>query len=104
MQVQSSIGKQADLVYLNALMAQKKQKPAINVLTLLQETVEVHFSSVKVCEKSSFYGCFLSPCPLIYFHMQGTPLGMKYFQLLNPHFLLQVTKSMLEYAPTEVNS
>ena len=48
-QVQSSIGKQADLVYLNALMAQRKHKPAFEVLALLQETVEVHFSTIKVC-------------------------------------------------------
>ena len=27
---------------------------------------------------------------------------MKYFQLLNPHFLLQVAKAMMVYAPTEV--
>ena len=27
---------------------------------------------------------------------------MKYFQLLNPHFLLQVAKAMMIYAPTEV--
>ena len=48
MQVQSSIGKKADLVYLNAIMAQRKHKPAFEVLALLQETVEVHFSAVKV--------------------------------------------------------
>ena len=32
-------------------MAQKKHKPAFEVVALLQETVEVHFSTVKVCAR-----------------------------------------------------
>ena len=68
MQVQSSIGKQAEFVYLNALMAQKKHKPSFDVLALLQEAVEVHISSVKVStlslivrtNKCVYFTCFVS--------------------------------------------
>ena len=47
-QVQSSIGKQAPLIFLNALLAQKKNTPANDVLPIINETVDVHFSTVKV--------------------------------------------------------
>jgi len=46
--VQSSIGKQSDLLYLNALLAQRKGKPSQEVISMLQEAVEVHFTGVKV--------------------------------------------------------
>ena len=69
--MQSSIGKQADLVYLNALMAQRKQKPSIEVLALLQETIEVHFSTVKVRA-----GCTLSKLQQQYLMVLGSDLTM----------------------------
>ena len=46
--MQSSIGKQANLLFLSALMAQKKHRPNKEVMDLLQETVEIHFAKVKV--------------------------------------------------------
>ena len=47
-QVQSSIGKQARLSFLNALLAQKKNKPASEVLPILNDVVDIHCAAVKV--------------------------------------------------------
>ena len=47
-QVQSSIGKQAQLIFLNALLAQKKNKPPSQVIPVLTEAADVHFGTIKV--------------------------------------------------------
>ena len=70
-EIQSTIGKPSQVLYLNALYAMKKDKPAEEVMTLLQDTVENHFSA-----------------------LSGIPLGSKYFEMLNPDFLLQVSRDM----------
>jgi len=77
-EVQSSIGKQSDLLYLNALLAQRKGKPSQEVISMLQEAVEVHFTGVK-----------------------GNPLSARYFHLINPEFLLQIARAMMVYAPNQ---
>ena len=41
-------------------------------------------------------------CVLCVYWEQGTFLGIKYFEVINPHFLLDVAKAMMQYAPTEV--
>ena len=90
MQVQSSIGKQAEFVYLNALVAQKKHKPSFEVLALLQDAVEVHISSVKVsaCRLSlvlvcnTRLVCVFHQCPpsvLVYFDVGGS--GANHFDV-----------------------
>ena len=37
------------------------------------------------------------------FMLQGYPLGLQYYQLLNPDFLLQVIKDYLQFAPQTVS-
>lgn len=77
-EIQSSIGKSADIPFLSALLGVKKGKPADEVMQLLQETVENHFGT-----------------------LSGLPLGSKYFERLNPDFLLQIVDMFLVYAPSE---
>ncbi|XP_062519917.1 tetratricopeptide repeat protein 21B-like isoform X2 [Corticium candelabrum] len=78
-EVQASVGQSADLLYLSAILAHKKGEGADKVMELLNNTIECHFKSLK-----------------------GLPLGPKYFEKLNPDFLLQIVKSYLVYAPSEV--
>lgn len=77
-EIQTSFGQSAEILYLYALFAMKKVKPAEEVMQLLQDTVENHFSS-----------------------LSGIPLGSKYFEMLNPDFLLQIVEMFLMYAPSE---
>eukprot|EP00731_Ephydatia_muelleri_P012930 Em0007g240a len=80
-EVQSSIGKQANLLFLTALLAHKKGQPHGDVMKALEEVVDVHFGTIKGC-----------------------PMSTKYFSLLNPAFLLDVTSLLLNYAPNEPTS
>jgi len=48
-QVQSSIGKQSELVFLYALLAHNKQKPSTEVIAGLEEALDLHCNAVKVC-------------------------------------------------------
>jgi len=77
-EIQSSVGSSGDILYLRALFAMKKDKPAEEVMQLLQETIESHFST-----------------------LAGLPLGGKYFEMLNPDFLLEIVDMFLMFAPTE---
>lgn len=47
-QVQSSIGKQSELIFLHALLDQKKGKPSSEVIAYLDEVIELHLSKIKV--------------------------------------------------------
>ncbi|XP_047136983.1 tetratricopeptide repeat protein 21B isoform X1 [Hydra vulgaris] len=77
-EIQSSIGKTPEILYLSALMAMKKGKSSEGVLQTLQETIEAHFSV-----------------------LMGLTLSTKYFELLNPDFLLQIVDMLMLYAPSE---
>ena len=50
LQIQNSVGKQADLIFLDALLAQKKNRPAAEVLPLLNDVIDAHFASIKVSQ------------------------------------------------------
>ncbi|KAJ8385445.1 hypothetical protein AAFF_G00188970 [Aldrovandia affinis] len=77
-EIQQSIGKSGELLYLRALLAVRKRRPQVEVKGLLNEAVETHFSA-----------------------LQGLPLGAEYFEKLNPDFLLEVVKEYIALCPTE---
>lgn len=80
-EIQQSIGKSSELSYLSSVLHRKKNKPSEEVINLLNEAVDAHFTSLK-----------------------GLALGVKYFYSLNPDFLLQIINDYLVYAPTEAQN
>ncbi|XP_035377935.1 tetratricopeptide repeat protein 21B [Electrophorus electricus] len=77
-EIQQSIGKSAELMYLRALLAAKKQKSQDEVTSLLNDTVETHFSTLR-----------------------GLPLSVEYYEKLNPDFLLEIAKEYLAICPAK---
>lgn len=67
------------LVFLQALVAAKKQKLEQEATALLKEAVELHFSS-----------------------MQGLALSPEYFEKLDPLFLVCIAKEYLHFCPKQV--
>lgn len=67
------------LVFLQALVASKKQKQEQEATALLKEAVELHFSS-----------------------MQGLALSPEYFEKLDPLFLVCIAKEYLHFCPKQV--
>nr|XP_048279598.1 tetratricopeptide repeat protein 21A [Myodes glareolus] len=80
-EVQQSLGKSEVLVFLQALVASKKQKPEQEATALLKEAVELHFSS-----------------------MQGLALSPEYFEKLDPLFLVCIAKEYLHFCPKQPRS
>ncbi|XP_053327438.1 tetratricopeptide repeat protein 21B [Spea bombifrons] len=78
MEIQQSIGKSAELLYLRAVLAMKKHKKQEEVINLLNDVLDTHFSS-----------------------LQGLPLSVQYFQRLNPDFLLEIIREYLNFCPTQ---
>nr|XP_033800547.1 tetratricopeptide repeat protein 21B [Geotrypetes seraphini] len=76
-EIQQSIGKSGELSYLRAVLAMKRNKKQEEVIHLLNDVLDTHFSS-----------------------LQGLPLGVEYFERLNPDFLLDVIKEYLNFCPT----
>uniref|UniRef100_A0A2K6ETT3 Tetratricopeptide repeat domain 21B n=1 Tax=Propithecus coquereli TaxID=379532 RepID=A0A2K6ETT3_PROCO len=68
--VQQSMGKSAELTYLHAILAMKKNKRQEEVINLLNDVLDIHFS-----------------------HLEDLPLGLQYFEKLNPDFLLEIPAS-----------
>lgn len=64
-----------------AVLAMKKHKGQEEVITLLNDVLDTHFSS-----------------------LQGLPLGVEYFEKLNPDFLLEIIKEYLNFCPTQVRN
>ncbi|KAF3843060.1 hypothetical protein F7725_001909 [Dissostichus mawsoni] len=75
-EIQQSIGKSGELLYLRAVLAVKKRRPQEEVTNLLNDAVDTHFST-----------------------LQGLPLGVEYFEKLNPDFLLEIVKEYLALCP-----
>ncbi|KAG9347780.1 hypothetical protein JZ751_003795, partial [Albula glossodonta] len=71
-EVQQSIGQSAELALLQAMLACKRGAGQEVVSGLLKEAAELHFSAI-----------------------QGLPLGVEYFEKLNPAFLFDVVKTHL---------
>uniref|UniRef100_A0A9R1SDY0 Tetratricopeptide repeat domain 21B n=2 Tax=Cyprinus carpio TaxID=7962 RepID=A0A9R1SDY0_CYPCA len=78
-EIQQSIGKSGELLYLRALLAVKKRRPPDEATNLLNDTVDTHFSA-----------------------LQGLPLSVEYFEKLNPDFLLEIAKEYLALSPAKV--
>ncbi|KTG00499.1 hypothetical protein cypCar_00025844, partial [Cyprinus carpio] len=77
-EIQQSIGKSGELLYLRALLAVKKRRPPDEATNLLNDTVDTHFSA-----------------------LQGLPLSVEYFEKLNPDFLLEIAKEYLALSPAK---
>lgn len=77
-EIQQSIGKSGELLYLCAFLAVKKRRPQEDVTNLLNDAVDTHFSK-----------------------LQGLPLGVEYFEKLNPDFLLEIVKEYLALCPAK---
>uniref|UniRef100_A0A672KXE1 Tetratricopeptide repeat protein 21B-like n=1 Tax=Sinocyclocheilus grahami TaxID=75366 RepID=A0A672KXE1_SINGR len=75
-EIQQSIGKSGELLYLRALLAVKKRRPPDEATNLLNDTVDTHFSV-----------------------LQGLPLSVEYFEKLDPDFLLEIAKEYLALSP-----
>ena len=77
-EIQQSIGKSAELSFLSAILARKKQKGPERVQELLHESVDSHFATLR-----------------------GLPLGPQYFTSMNPDFIVQIINEYLIYAPQQ---
>ncbi|CAN9497793.1 unnamed protein product [Ophioblennius macclurei] len=77
-EIQQSIGKSGELLYLRAVLALKKHRSQEEVTNLLNDAVDTHFSS-----------------------LQGLPLGVEYLEKLNPDFLLDIVKEYLALCPAK---
>ncbi|NXU76844.1 TT21B protein, partial [Oreotrochilus melanogaster] len=73
-----SIGKPGELSFLYAVIAMKKHKNQEEVIALLNNVLDTHFTSL---------------C--------GLPLGVEYFEKLNPDFLLEIVKEYLKFCPAQ---
>uniref|UniRef100_A0AAR2L5L3 Tetratricopeptide repeat protein 21B n=1 Tax=Pygocentrus nattereri TaxID=42514 RepID=A0AAR2L5L3_PYGNA len=77
-EIQQSIGKSAELLYLRAVLATKKRRSQDEITNLLNDTVDTHFST-----------------------LQGLPLSVEYYEKLNPDFLLEIAKEYLALCPAK---
>lgn len=77
-EIQQSIGKPAELTYLHAILAMKKNKRQEEVINLLNDALDTHFS-----------------------HLEDLPLGIQYFEKLNPDFLLEIITDYLNFCPMQ---
>uniref|UniRef100_S4RS46 Tetratricopeptide repeat domain 21B n=1 Tax=Petromyzon marinus TaxID=7757 RepID=S4RS46_PETMA len=77
-EIQESIGKSGELSYLRAVLAVRRQKGLDETLSLLDDAVDTHFVA-----------------------LTGIPLGMLYFEKLNPDFILEIVKEYLTFCPTQ---
>ncbi|XP_047456224.1 tetratricopeptide repeat protein 21B [Mugil cephalus] len=77
-EIQQSIGKSGELLFLRAVLGAKKHRSQEEVTNLLNDAVDTHFSS-----------------------LQGLPLGVEYLEKLNPDFLLEIVKEYLALCPAK---
>uniref|UniRef100_A0A8I3P714 Tetratricopeptide repeat domain 21B n=1 Tax=Canis lupus familiaris TaxID=9615 RepID=A0A8I3P714_CANLF len=77
-EIQQSIGKSPELTYLRAILAMKKNKPREEVINLLNDVLDTHFSQ-----------------------LEDLPLGIQYFESLNPDFLLEIITEYLNFCPMQ---
>ncbi|XP_068876877.1 tetratricopeptide repeat protein 21B isoform X2 [Aphelocoma coerulescens] len=80
-EIEQSIGKSGELSFLRAVLAMKKHKRQEEVIALLNDVLDTHFSS-----------------------LHGFPLGVEYFEKLNPDFLLEIIREYLNFCPAQPTS
>ena len=68
-----------ELAYLHAVLAMKKNKRQEEVINLLNDVLDTHFSQ-----------------------LEDLPLGIQYFEKLNPDFLLEIITEYLNFCPMQV--
>lgn len=68
-------------MYLHAVLATKKDNRQEEVINLLNDVVNTHLS-----------------------HLEDLPLGIQYFEKLNPDFLLEVVTEYLNFCPIQVGN
>lgn len=68
-------------MYLHAVLATKKNNRQEEVINLLNDVVNTHLS-----------------------HLEDLPLGIQYFEKLNPDFLLEVVTEYLNFCPIQVGN
>uniref|UniRef100_A0A8C8SD14 Tetratricopeptide repeat domain 21B n=1 Tax=Pelusios castaneus TaxID=367368 RepID=A0A8C8SD14_9SAUR len=77
-EIQQSIGKSGELSFLRAILAMKKHQRQEEIIHLLNDVLDTHFSS-----------------------LHSLPLGVQYFEKLNPDFLLEIVREYLNFCPTQ---
>ncbi|XP_036900451.1 tetratricopeptide repeat protein 21B [Sturnira hondurensis] len=77
-EIQQSFGKNAELTYLHAILAMKKNKRQEEIINLLNDVLDTHFSQ-----------------------LQDLPLSVQYFEKLNPDFLLEIITDYLNFCPMQ---
>ncbi|XP_064019914.1 tetratricopeptide repeat protein 21B isoform X2 [Pogoniulus pusillus] len=77
-QIQEAIEKSGELSFLRAVLAMKKYKKQEEVIALLNDVLDTHLSSLR-----------------------GFPLGVEYFEKLNPDFLLEIIREYLNFCPAQ---
>lgn len=66
---------------MHAVLAMKKNKQQEEVMNLLNDVLDTHLS-----------------------HLEDLPLGIQYFEKLNPDFLLEIITEYLSFCPMQVSS
>uniref|UniRef100_A0A8C6FXZ3 Tetratricopeptide repeat protein 21B n=1 Tax=Moschus moschiferus TaxID=68415 RepID=A0A8C6FXZ3_MOSMO len=67
-----------ELIYLHAVLAMRKNKRQEEVINLLNDVLDTHFSQ-----------------------LEDLPLGIQYFEKLNPDFLLEIITEYLNFCPMQ---
>ncbi|XP_003478712.1 tetratricopeptide repeat protein 21B [Cavia porcellus] len=75
-EVQQSIEKSTELIYLHVILAMKKNKQQEEVIHLLNDVLDTHF-----------------------LQLEDVPLSIQYFETLNPDFLLEIITEYLNFCP-----
>ncbi|XP_072364247.1 tetratricopeptide repeat protein 21B-like isoform X1 [Scyliorhinus torazame] len=77
-EMQEFIGTSAELAYLQAVLAVDKGKEPKIIIKLLNRALDIHFSL-----------------------LEDLPLGLEYYEKLNPEFLLDIVKKLLALCPDQ---
>uniref|UniRef100_A0A4W3HT16 Tetratricopeptide repeat domain 21A n=1 Tax=Callorhinchus milii TaxID=7868 RepID=A0A4W3HT16_CALMI len=75
-EVQESIGMSGELAYLQAVIAAERGQGQQLITKLLKQAADIHFLA-----------------------LENLPLGVEYYEKLNPEFLLDIVKKLLSFCP-----
>ncbi|KAG1679081.1 Tetratricopeptide repeat protein 21B [Nymphon striatum] len=77
-ELQQTVGVSAEVLYLNSMLSHKKGKSTETIINLLNQSVDTHFVRLK-----------------------GLHLGIQYYLLMNPDFMLMIVKDYFRYSPSQ---